>query len=190
MNGVTTTRVTAPAGSGTDRSVQRYRVLACVCAVIAGAVHALVVPEHLAESAYVGFFFVVVSAGQFGIALALRVTTATVLLVGAIAANLAIATLYVASRTVELPLLPAHEHAEHAVTHLPVAGAVGNGIPVYPETHIEPVGPWDMLCLLAELVLVLALVGMLRGRAQRIVANVMLGMALLALGARVTGLLA
>jgi hypothetical protein len=168
------------------------RLVSCVCASVAATVHAVVAPEHMSESWYVGMFFIVVWAGQAGLALVLASgkPLSQLPLLGAIGANLGIVVLYVASRTVGLTFLPDHDHTAHAVEHLPVAGAIGNGVPVLSESHAEPVGSLDLVCLVAELVLVVVLVGMLRGRAQRRVVNTMLGMGLLALGARAVGLLA
>ena len=74
---------------------------------------------------------------------------------------------YVATRTVDLWFMPAHGPA-HDSDHLAVAGGIGNGIPVYPGDRIEPVGPLDLTCLVAELVVVAMLLAMiaprLRGR--------------------------
>ena len=53
------------------------------------------------------------------------------------------------SRTAALPFLPAHDEGHDE--HLPVAGAAGNGVPIFPRSRIEPVGVLDMACLLAEL---------------------------------------
>ena len=167
-----------------------YRVVAAACAIIAGTVHALVAPQHLAESWSVGAFFVGACVVQLGLALTLRRPPGPSLLLGAIGFNLGVVALYVASRTVELPFLHGHEHPAHEAEHLPVVGGIGDGTPVYPATNIEPVGVLDLVCLGAELCLVAMLVGMLNGPDRRVVVNVMLGMGLLALGARAAGLLA
>ncbi len=172
-----------------DSAERTYRVVALWCAVVAGTVHALVVPEHLAEAWYVGMFFIVVYTGQFGLALALRSVPAPRFVLGAIAANLGVVALYVASRTVELPFVHGHDHADHSVEHLPVDGGVGDGTPEFPLPNIEPVGVLDLICLGAELVLIAMLVGLLSGRVRGVVVNVLLGLGLLALTARTAGLL-
>ncbi len=155
----------------------------------AGAIHVLVVPEHMAESVYAGAFFVVVAVGQFALALALREIPGPRVLMAAVAGTLAVVVLYVVSSTVGLAFLPAHDHGTHAAEHLSVAGAVGDGTPVYPSSGIEPVGPLALTCLGAELVLIAMLVGLLNGRRRQVVLNVLLGTGILALGARAAGLL-
>ncbi len=174
----------------TDSSERTYRIVAASCAVIAGTVHAIVVPGHLSESWYVGTFFILVYTGQFGLALALvRNIQGPRFVLGAIGANLGVVALYVASRTVELPFVHGHDHSAHTVEHLPVAGGVGDGIPVFPLPQIEPVGVLDLVCLGAELVLIAMLVGLLSGRVRGVVVNVLLGLGLLTLIVRAAGLL-
>ena len=175
--------------SDTDPGDRGYRIGASSCAVIAGTVHAIVVPEHLEESWLVGMFFIVVYTAQFGLALALRATPSPRFLLVSIVGTLGLIALYVASRTVELPFLPRHDHSTHSVEHLPVEGGVGNGTPVFPMSSIEPVGLLDLVSLGAELILVALLVGMLHSRTRRRVVNVLMGTGLLALGARAAGLL-
>lgn len=172
----------------TDSAERIYRGVAGACAIIAGTGHFIVSPEHLAESWYVGTFFILVFACQFGLALALRGTPGRLFVLGAIGANLGIVALYVASRTVELPF-PSHGHSAHTVQHQPVAGGVGDGTPVFPLTRIEPVGVVDLVCLGAELILIAMLVGMLNGRVRQVTVNVLLGVGLLAVAVRVAGLL-
>ena len=90
-----------------------------------------------------------------------------------VTAHLAVIGLYVASRTVDLPFVPPHD-AGHEFEHLPVDGGIGNGIPIYPGSRIEPVGLLDVVCLAAELALVAAVVSLLpprlRGPATTVVA--------------------
>ncbi|NUR14869.1 hypothetical protein [Terrabacter sp. C0L_2] len=174
----------------TGRASRTYRALAASAAGVAGVIHALVAPEHFELAWYVGGFFVAVAAGQLALAVALArgaaLRTPAVLL--AIAANLAIVATYVTSRTTGLPFLPVEEHA--GGEHLPVAGGVGNGIPVLPGADIEPVGALDFTCLLAELVLVGVLVAVLPRMVRGTVTSVMLGLGVVAFVARGTGLLA
>jgi hypothetical protein len=150
-----------------------YGAVAAGCAIVAGVIHAAVAPAHYAESWWAGSFFVVVAVAQVALALALRWTLPVVVLVGALVGHLGVVLLYVASRTVELPFVAPHD-AGHAVPHLPVAGGVGNGIPIYPGTRVEPVGALDIACLVAELVLMLMLAGLLPHRARMVVTTVMM----------------
>ena len=102
-----------------------------LAAVLAAGIHAAVVPEHLQESLLVGCFFVVVAMGQFGLAAVLRRRPPLLVVVGAIWAHVGLIALYVASRTVDLPFLPAH-HGESSVQHLPVAGGARQRHPRLP----------------------------------------------------------
>ena len=86
------------------------------------------------------------------------------MLVTGVGATAAVVALYVASRTVDLWFLPPHGHG---VEHLPVAGGVGNGIPVLPGDRIEPVGALDLACLGAELVVIAMLMSLLRPGSAR-----------------------
>ncbi|MGO4258635.1 hypothetical protein [Marmoricola sp. RAF53] len=163
------------------------RILAAACAAVAGGIHLWVVPEHYQEAWVLGTFFVLVGAGQLVLAAVLRWVTATWFLVTALLANLGLIALYVVSRTAELPFVPPHTHGGE---HLPVFGGVGNGTPVYPGARIEGVGPLDMLCLDAELGLVIALTAMLPSPLRGRLCTGMLALGLTALVARATGLLA
>ena len=103
------------------------------------------------------------------------------------AANTGLVYLYVLSRTVSLPFLPPHD-AGH-VERLPVAGAAGNGVPVFPQSSIEPVGILDMTCLLAELALIVMLVAFLPRSARRFTTDALMGLGLAAVAARAAGVL-
>src|SRR6476619_5479329 len=109
------------------RSLRSYLTVGQLAAVLAAGIHAAVVPEHLQESLLIGGFFVVVAIGQFGLAAMLRRRPPLLVVVGAIWAHVALIALYVASRTVDLPFLPANHHGASNVQHLPVAG--GNAGP-------------------------------------------------------------
>lgn len=164
-----------------------YAPVASVSALVAGLIHLGVAPSHFAVAWYVGTFFVVVAAVQLGLAVMLLRPLGVRPLVAAIIANVAIVSLYVASRTVGLAFLPARGHG--APDHLPVAGGIGNGDPIFPGEHVEPVGVPDLVCLFAELLLIVMLAGLLPRRTRAVVANAMLALAVLALGARLGGLL-
>jgi hypothetical protein len=132
-------------------------LLAGACSTLAGAIHLVVAPEHLEEAWYLGAFFVVVGIGQLALGMLLTRPLPGRLLVVAVFADAAVVWMYVASRTVDLWFLPPHAHAEH----LPVAGGVGNGIPIQPGDRIEAVGSWDLVCLAAELVLITVLMALM-----------------------------
>ncbi|KQU67394.1 hypothetical protein [Phycicoccus sp. Root101] len=172
----------------TPRTDRSHRAVASGCAVLAGTIHALVAPEHLEAAWYVGGFFVSVAAGQLALALVLARgwPPAPRTTLWAVAANLVVVAVYVATRTIDLTFLPTEGHARE---HLAVVGGVGNGIPILPGAHIEPVGLLDFVCLMAELILVAALVATLPGPTRRAVTNVMLALGVMALVARGAGLL-
>ncbi len=177
---------------GAHLSQEMYAAGASACALVAGIIHLAVAPEHFHVSGVVGGFFLALAAGQLGLAVALLWAPRRVLgvrmLVAAVCANLAVIALYVASRTVELPFVPVHAHT-HEVRHLAVAGAAGNGVPIFPQSRIEPVGVADMVCLLAELLLVVMMVGLLPGSARRATVNAMMSLGVLAVVGRAVGLL-
>lgn len=170
------------------KDLRGYLTAGQLAAVLAAGIHAAVVPEHLQESLLVGGFFVAVALGQFGLAAALRRPPPVLVVVGAIWAHVGLIALYVASRTVDLPFLPAH-HGGSNIEHLPVAGGHGNGIPAYPGSRIEPVGALDLICLAAELVLVGALIGLLPARLRTRTTTALMILGVLAVLGRAAGLL-
>ena len=173
---------------GTPPGDAPYVVVGAGCAWAAGVIHLAVAPEHFREARVVGAFFVIVALGQLVLALLLLRGIGVKVLLAAIVSQVGIIGLYVASRTVELPFVPAHD-PNHG-NHLPVAGAAGNGVPTFPGSRIEPVGVLDMACLLAELVLLAALVGLLPQKARRLTTNALMVLGLMAVAARVSGLVA
>jgi len=153
----------------------------------AGLIHLCVAPEHFDEAWLVGTFFVLAGAGQLAFAVVLAKGLGTWGLLVGVAANAGLVCLYVLSRTITLPFLPAHD--EGHVEHLPVAGASGNGVPVFPQSTIEPVGILDITCLLAELALIVMLVGLLPASQRRFTTNALMGLGLVAVAARAVGML-
>jgi hypothetical protein len=74
--------------------------------------------------------------------------------------------------------------------HLPVPGAVGEGVPVFPGSRIEGVGAIDVVCLVAEIGVVLTLTALLPAAARRRSATAMALLAVAAVAARAAGLTA
>jgi len=146
-----------------DEAVPLPAVVAMAWGVMAGAIHLLVAPAHFAEAWYAGVFFVAVGLGQLLLSVLLTRPLPVPVLVTGVGATAAVVALYVASRTVDLWFLPPHGHG---VEHLPVAGGVGNGIPVLPGDRIEPVGALDLACLGAELVVIAMLMSLLPARVR------------------------
>jgi hypothetical protein len=178
----------AGTGAGTLSREAAYAAIAGCCAIIAGAIHALVAPAHFAESWYAGTFFVALAVGQVALAMALRWRLPVFVLVSAVLGHLAVMVLYVVSRTIDLPFVPLHINGQH-LSHLPAVRGIGNGVPVYTGSRVEPVGVADMVCLTAELGLVVALLCLLPGRARRGLTTLMLLLGLTGIAARVLGLL-
>jgi hypothetical protein len=174
-----TTELLAP------RRSRDHRRVAAGCVAAAGAIHLVVAPEHFEEALRLGLFFVVLGVAQLGFAVALRASLRAWVITAAVLAHLAVIVLYIATRTVDLPFVPVHDH----VTHLPIARTVGNGVPVFPGSRIEEVGTLDLLCLGAELAAVVLLVGLLPRRIGTALTNLMLGLGLLALLLRGVGVL-
>jgi hypothetical protein len=174
--------------TGAAHDAVAYATAGVALSAAAGLIHLWVAPEHFQEALLVGTFFVLAGAGQLAFAVVLaRGLGSSGLLVG-VAANAGLVCLYVLSRTVALPFLPAHE--EDHVEHLSVAGATGNGVPVFPQSNIEPVGILDMACLLAELALIVMLVAILPRSLRRFTTNALMGLGLVAVAARAIGVLA
>lgn len=81
-------------------------VLSALGSVVAGAIHAVVVPEHLEEWWLFGAFFIACAIFQFAWAVAVLTSpTRAVLLLG-IVGNAAMVAIWAASRTAGLPLGP------------------------------------------------------------------------------------
>jgi len=170
------------------RTWSGYPALAGALAVVAGLIHLDVVPEHLGEAPVLGGFFLLVGVAQLVFALAMTWTVKPWLLVPVIAAHVGLLMLYVVSRTADLPFVPPHDLG-HTVQHLPIAGGVGNGLPIFPGSRMEEVGALDLGCQVVELGLVLVLTGLLPPRVRAHVATGMLCAGVAVLVARGTGLL-
>ena len=119
--------------------------VAAACAV-AAVVHALVAPEHFAESALYGWFFVTTAVAGIGYAVAVVVRPSGRLLLGGAAANAAVVGLWLFTRVVAVPLGP------------------GAG-------QTEPFGVLDLVASGAELVAVAAAVLALRRRPLSVAAT-------------------
>lgn len=109
----------------------------------AGAVHVAVVPDHLQEFAPFGVFFAVVGLAQLGLAAAVPVRPGRRLVAVSAALQALLVLLWLASRTI--------------------------GLPVGPEPWApEPIGVADVVCVALEVVAVLVLTGLaLRGGRPR-----------------------
>jgi hypothetical protein len=160
-----------------------------VCAALTGVLNLASAPAQLQLSWVTGAVAVLTGMGQLGLALALTRVLRLRTLVLAVGANIALVCLYVVTRTLGVPFGLTLPDELHQVHHLPVPGASGNGVPVFPQSHVLPVGTLDLLGLLGALVLVMTLVGMLPGPLRRLTATAMMGLGLLALSARALGLL-
>ena len=133
-------------------------------AFVAALIHLWATPEHFEEWWGFGTFFAAAAAGQgvFGVALLHRVTQPLVLV--GIWANVAIVVLYVATRTVGIPLGPHDRMLEDA------------GVP-------------DMLVTIAEVGVIVALVALLGGAYRRWTINALVLLGALLWGLRLTGVL-
>jgi hypothetical protein len=145
------------------RGLSRAQAVAAL-SFVAAALHFYVVDEHMREWWAYGAFFLATGAGQAALAVLVVRRTPPWLVLTGILGNLAIVGMYVLSRT--------------------------NGPPLGPHVgHIEPAGPVDVACLLAELGTIVALLGLLPPRAASRTATLL---ALTGLGlwtARLTGVL-
>lgn len=118
----------APVGAAS--SIARlWHPLAVVSTVAAAGVHAAVGPEHWREGVVLGLFFAVAAVAQVGGAALLAVRPSALVLRAGVAGTTALLALWVASRTVGVPLVPGGR---------------------------ESVGGWDLACVLWEVVAVVA----------------------------------
>ena len=170
------------------RGMRAYLTAGQLAAALAAGIHAAVVPEHLTESLLIGGFFLVVALGQLGLAAALQRRPPVLVVVGAIWAHVGPA-LAVRRQPDGRPALPSSAPRRHQRRAPARRRRRGNGIPAYPGSRIEPVGVLDLLCLGAEIVLVAALLGLLPARLRSRSASVMVGLGVLAVLARVLGLI-
>ena len=107
--------VLAETERGHRSPVQQVRLLLVVALVGSAAIHAAVIPEHLAEWTAAGLFFIALSAGELAVAglLLARVRPRTALL-AATAISVAPLLLWLDSRTAGLPFGPEAGIPEHA----------------------------------------------------------------------------
>jgi hypothetical protein len=113
-----------PRGEASRETVATLRAAATL-SVLAAAIHLWVVPEHLEEWWGYGAFFVVLAAAQglYGLGL-LRPPSRPYLLVG-VAGNLAVAILWLVTRTTGIPLLGPHAGEVEGVGWLDLACTLG-----------------------------------------------------------------
>ena len=136
-------RLTSPGTSG-PRVLDRLgltRVLLVSGLVGSAAIHAAVVPAHLAEWTAAGIFFVLLTAGELGLAAAVLVRRDRWLAMACVAVSVGPLLVWSVSRTVGLPFGPER------------------GVP-------EPVGLADVVACALEILTVAAAVALLRARTR------------------------
>ena len=181
----TTTAADAAPSTGPALAAQARAAGALSC--VAALVHLAVAPEHFAEWAPAGVFFIVVAAGQLWLAQALWRGLSARLVPAAVLLTAGLVALYVASRTIGLPVhAPGSDQglglggSHHGGSQVP--GGHGNGMPIVPgtgaEAAVETVGALDLVCVVAELGVLTLLVGMLPARQRRSVGNLLLAVGL------------
>ncbi len=146
-----------------------------------GAIHLSVAPEHLGHWWVYGWFFVVVGVFQIGFAaVILRRPSARVALAG-IVANVLVVLVYVASRTVGLPIAPMEGAAGAGDGH---AQEGGHGPGAW---HPEAVGMLDLAATAGEVVVVAMLVSLLPTRPRAATCNGLLALGLMLWALRLSG---
>lgn len=181
----------APAPGEEWNVPQNGALAAAFLSVAAGAIHLALAPEHLRHWWVFGTFFLAVGAFQLAYALAvLWRPTWPVALVG-IGTNVTVVLIYVASRTVGLPIVPpapdgaaeGHGASEEAAAEgLGASGEAAGGF-------TESVGAVDLATTAAELALIGVLVSLLPGRLRSVTCNVLLLVGVALWGIRFSGLL-
>ena len=144
----------------TTRSVQRRPVavdLAIVASSAAALAHVVAAPGHYIWWPIAGVFFAVLGAAQLSFAVLLvRGFDHRSLLMAGIWGTVGVILLYLASRTVGIPMSPPVPF--HGARWVVGRSAIPNGA--------KHVGPLDVFTLVAELVLVVALVSTLPNRSR------------------------
>ncbi|QWC85863.1 hypothetical protein KLP28_03715 [Nocardioidaceae bacterium] len=136
-------------------------LIAAGCCGLAGFLHIAAFPDHFFATPALGATLLVVGVGQLLATLVLLDAPGPRTVAFLAWTHMMFIAAYVATRTMDIPLMPLHVGAGHvdaADVAAAAPGSRGNGIPVYPGSRIEPVGTWDLLCVLAEAALVVLLV--------------------------------
>ena len=154
--------------------------VAIVCSSAAALAHLVAAPSHYSWWPIAGVFFVTLGVAQlaFGLAMVRGGRDERFLLAG-IWGTVGVILLYVASRTVGLPMTPPVPF--HGGRWVPGRSVVPNG-----EKYV---GPLDIFTLVAELILVVVLIGMLSSRSKAKTVNRLMWVGLVLWGAAAVALL-
>jgi hypothetical protein len=168
----------------TERTRQKRAVrvdVAIVCSVAAALAHLVAAPGHFIWWPASGVFFVGLGVAQLAVAVVLvysvddrRFVLATIW------GTVAVIGIYVASRTVGLPMTPPVPF--HGTHWIPGQAMVPNGA--------KYVGPLDVLTLVAEIVVVITMLTMLPDRSKTQTTNQLMAIGLALSAAGVVALLA
>jgi hypothetical protein len=146
----------APLATDRGEATTRRRAigvdLAIVLSFAAALAHLVAAPSHFTWWPASGVFFVALGAGQLAYSVLLwRGVHATWLLVAGVWGTVAVILLYVASRTIGLPMTPPVPF--HGGRWVPGRSMIPNGA--------KYVGPLDVFTVVSEVLLVVTLLGML-----------------------------
>lgn len=178
----------APTGVSVSPTSLTSRAVLPALAVTAGCVHLAVAGDHGRDTWVVGVAFVTVGVLQLALAVALARAPRPSTVMAGLSGTVVVVVLYVASRTVGLPLIAVHEPGDVGATH--PLGAEVHSRPSQASGTIEPVGALDLVALLAELSLVAGLASMLPAAIRSRALSLLLWLGLGAVLARASGLLA
>ena len=176
--------VLAPSGAG-PRLVPRRRTFAVDAAIVfsaaAALAHVVAAPSHYEWWPAAGVFFGILGGAQLLCsALLLRGVRDPRFVLATIWGTVAVILLYVASRTVGLPMTPP----------VPIHGGRWvAGRSIIPD-GAKHVGPLDVFTLVVEILVIVTLLTLLRSRARRRTVNQLMWVGLIVWGAAVVGLLA
>jgi hypothetical protein len=157
-------------------------VLTSAALLIAAAIHAIVIPEHLADWWPAAAFFLVCAVGQVVLAIALFTPAGPAAAFTAVWSSVATIGLYLWSRTAGLPFAPAQDDGAHSLIGSHAGHAVGghgNGVPAFPgaqaPSSVESVGGLDLAALGAELLVIALGISRVPQRFRRFTTNAVLG---------------
>jgi hypothetical protein len=167
----------------TERRGSHRRTLgadvAIICSASAALAHLVAAPSHYTWWPSAGVFFVVLGVAQLAYALALlRSAVGDKFALVGIWATVGVILLYVASRTVGLPMTPAVPF--HGGRWVPGRSAIPDGA--------KYVGPLDVFTLVAELVMVVTMIGTLSTRSRARTVNRLLWIGVVLWGAGLAAL--
>ncbi|WP_156971400.1 hypothetical protein [Knoellia sinensis] len=201
MTSVTGVEASEPAAArvGSARAGTWTRWSIALASTLAGAIHLGVAPAYYREWWVFGVFFIVLGLFQVGFAEVILRRVSVPLVVVGITTNLMVVLIYLMTRTVGIPLGASRGSPAAGGSGVEGSGVEGSGHggghgqgPMLGQRisdgeRVEAVGLPDLAATSSELLVVCLLATLLPGRERKVAVNVLLGVALLLWGVRLSG---